>query len=317
MSRRQFTRLDVLRELNLPSLRGVGHEKYLQQMADEPTPNPFSPDPTGGTGREEVSAEELDALLAEASALASEISNDLGEPGEEMEAEPRESTEGEQSLPEPIGLTDGVDTQLQRIDGFVAEARSELGASPEPPEEPTKSDQAPSPASEERALPAFMDDLTSPVDDSASPAAEDPGNPSAEFHEPEPRRIAARQSVPPEPETPDPPVWAEAPAVSDPLAEGSGPAPNGPPQPIPHEKMSADEPTLPGAPLSTDRVGAIHRAAARLSAVALGLCNCGVQLLEMMDRPVRRLGPGPRHAIGWLAIATLGTSFIVFAVSLF
>ena len=40
-------------------------------------------------------------------------------------------------------------------------------------------------------------------------------------------------------------------------------------------------------------------------------------LLEVMDRPARRLGPGARQAIGWLAIATLGTSLIVFLVSLF
>ncbi len=286
-------------------------------MADEPTPNPFSPDPTGGPDGEEVSAEDLDALLSEASALASEISADLGESSGETEAEPPGPTENAQSSPEPIGLTDGVDTQLQRIEGFVAEASSELGASLEPPDERTEPDQAPSPPPEERSIPAFMDDLTRAADDAASTPAGEMENTSADLHEPEPPEIEAKQSAPTEPGITSPPVLGDAPAVSDLPAEGSGPAPEKRPQPARHETMSADDPTDPGAVPNADRIGAIHRAAARLSPAALGLCNYGVQLLEIVDRPARRLGPGPRHAIGWLAIATLGTSFIVFVVSLF
>ena len=285
-------------------------------MADELTPNPFSPDPTGGTGGEEVSAEDLDALLSEASALASEISADLGEPTDEAEAEPSEPTESELSSPEPIGLTDGVDTQLQRIEGFVAEASNELGASLELPDERTEPDQAPSPSSEERSIPAFMDDLTRPADEAAPPPAGEVESISADLHEPKLPKTEVKQSVPPEPGITNPPALDDAPGGSEPLVGRSELALEVPPQPVPHETMSADEPADPGKAPKADRIGAIHRATAKLSTAALRLCDYGVQLLEIVDRPVRRLGPGPRHAIGWLAIATLGTSFIVFVVSL-
>ena len=45
------------------------------------------------------------------------------------------------------------------------------------------------------------------------------------------------------------------------------------------------------------------------------LCELGVIGLEAADKPLVRLGPRIRMVAGWLALATLGTSVIVFVVS--
>ncbi|MFQ5591896.1 MAG: hypothetical protein ACE5HE_12090 [Phycisphaerae bacterium] len=50
--------------------------------------------------------------------------------------------------------------------------------------------------------------------------------------------------------------------------------------------------------------------------VALKLLDAAVGVLESADRPVRRLGYWPRAIAGWLAIATLALSLIVYVASL-
>jgi hypothetical protein len=50
---------------------------------------------------------------------------------------------------------------------------------------------------------------------------------------------------------------------------------------------------------------------------AMALSRYGVQVLELMDRPVQRLSRGVRRVLGWAAVATLATSVIVYIVSLF
>jgi hypothetical protein len=49
----------------------------------------------------------------------------------------------------------------------------------------------------------------------------------------------------------------------------------------------------------------------------MALSRYGVQVLELMDRPVQRLSRGVRRVLGWAAVATLATSVIVYIVSLF
>jgi len=63
--------------------------------------------------------------------------------------------------------------------------------------------------------------------------------------------------------------------------------------------------------------GFCRRAVTRLTPLALPVCECGARIIEVLDRPTRRLGEAPRLLIGWLAIATVGTSVIVYLISMF
>jgi len=53
-----------------------------------------------------------------------------------------------------------------------------------------------------------------------------------------------------------------------------------------------------------------------LSKAALVVCDKGVSVLEIIDKPMSRLGTKVRILIGWLAMATLGTSVVVYIISL-
>ena len=61
----------------------------------------------------------------------------------------------------------------------------------------------------------------------------------------------------------------------------------------------------------------ILRAAARLSPIALFICERTVSLLEKINGPLGALGETPRRVIGWVAVATFATSLIVLLISLF
>ena len=54
-----------------------------------------------------------------------------------------------------------------------------------------------------------------------------------------------------------------------------------------------------------------------LSRIAYIVCAKGVAVLEKADKPMERIGYRLRTLIGWIAMATLGTSVIVYVVSLF
>ncbi len=57
--------------------------------------------------------------------------------------------------------------------------------------------------------------------------------------------------------------------------------------------------------------------AARLSPSATAACDRIVSLLEVLDRPMDRIGDRVRHIAGWIAVATVGTSLVVYILSLF
>jgi hypothetical protein len=42
-----------------------------------------------------------------------------------------------------------------------------------------------------------------------------------------------------------------------------------------------------------------------------------VRILEKMDEPVSGMGQSVRRLIGWVAIATFGTSVVVYVISIF
>ena len=62
--------------------------------------------------------------------------------------------------------------------------------------------------------------------------------------------------------------------------------------------------------------GALQTAASRLSPRVAVLGDRIVTLLEVIDRPVAGISAGVRRAIGWVAIATIGVSLVVYVLSL-
>jgi hypothetical protein len=53
-----------------------------------------------------------------------------------------------------------------------------------------------------------------------------------------------------------------------------------------------------------------------VSPAALAFCAHLVRTLEVIDRPLARVGTMPRRFAGWLAIATLGVAAIVYVLSM-
>jgi len=54
-----------------------------------------------------------------------------------------------------------------------------------------------------------------------------------------------------------------------------------------------------------------------LGGIAFIVCDKGIALLEKVDKPMERLGYRVRTLIGWIAMATLGMSVVVYLISLF
>ncbi len=60
----------------------------------------------------------------------------------------------------------------------------------------------------------------------------------------------------------------------------------------------------------------IRKATTPLSPMVLAGCERAVTLLESIDRPLGRISDPVRRLLGWLAIATIATSLLVFLYSL-
>ena len=305
-------------------------------MADEPGQDPSSFDSSDGVGDEVVSEQELDDLLAEASALADEIAADVGEPTSESEdlgAAGLKAIEHNPATGDGDDSTTDVDAQLAEMEELLSRTETQLGDS----EDASVSDDGSSfggvpesgqdfeeaAASEAPAAPAEVPEPLAPAGDSAQPDAVDEGageDSSAppdvsDFAEPQPDNSALQDLPSLDEESPDD-LAAQIPADAGDLVDGAtgqaaesspGAAEAGPNHWEPDETSPAQRPAR-SAPLQSFL--------RRLSPPALILGERVAGLLEVMDRPTHRLSVGPRQAIGWFAIATLGTSLIVFLASL-
>lgn len=297
-------------------------------MADNPEQHTPQPEPDNAGG-EVVSEDDLDALLSEASALASEISGEVGDvsmnavqPADEDSAvcdaaasESFESWAGDNP--------DDVDSRLAALDSLLEDSRNEVGAptpsdvvGPPSDDSPGEVDQADqviadavdvedgfpgdvhvSPSPPEAHVPDFMQELTQPDEESSlrhsdtahdqnsSISAAPPTKPPPQILDRSAMRRAAHDEVKPE--------TSES---TKPTEQARVEAPPGPPSPM--------RSLLP-------------RVRRRLSPVAFRVSEKGVDLLEVLNRPLGRFGGRAQAAVGWLAIATIGTSLLVFLVSLF
>ncbi|MCH8241314.1 MAG: hypothetical protein IH897_01735 [Planctomycetes bacterium] len=288
-------------------------------MADNPQQDAPLPDPEG-TGGEVVSEDDLDALLVEASQLASEISGEVG--GAQTDATPLSAENQLESDPSDLSSLncDDIDSQLTNLDRLVDESQSEIGAPTLPIAADVPSDSPPGDAStsevdrsdlsiagdpdaedasskntgdstapSEVDLPDFMQEFTQPASDSTQ-RSENLWR--SDLSEPASETLAVSPALQP--------ATQEAKAKSDEFAQSTGQA------------------------AATDHAGRkegmrllIMRLSHALSPIAFRATDKAVSVLEVVNSPTQRIGGGIRTAVGWLAIATIGTSVLVFLTSLF
>lgn len=300
-------------------------------MADEPGQEPSSFDSSDGAGDEVVSEQELDDLLAEASALANEISADVGQPPSESEdfgtadptATPLGSTNDDVGDPPP-----DIDAQLAEVDDLLSRADAQLGVSDDAspfhgPPEPTQALEEPTtwkapPAATETPEPQELTNDSAQPDGADAVAGEDSlaGRNPSDLFEPWAGEPSLKDPVGPAAE---PPADSASQAPADPgeLADGgagqaTGSSPGG-------TEVGEDhgEPDASSTSQRSARLVPFHSCLRYVSPPAQFVGERVAGLLEVMDRPTHRLGAGARQAIGWFAIATLGTSLIVILISLF
>jgi hypothetical protein len=280
-------------------------------MAEEHSPDDSLPNPPDDGA---LSNQELDEVLAQASSLADELSEQVGH------AEDQEP-QGKHGEP-PASATD-LDAELSELERLVADASSEVDEEPHSTGQgATLADELSAPQSGDPSIPDFMAEFTRPEGpDEEQGAAESPP-------------IDAPSGPPATSEAADHSSKASgqhAARITEPGVVGTGVigvVGRQAPPPTDHKTVETSE---PAGPMKGDdgtaavRVGRVtvrlrdiaRRAFGRLSPIALKLCDGVLRLIEVADRPFARLGTPARTLIGWVAIATVGTAAIVFIISLF
>lgn len=273
-------------------------------MADEHSPEQPASDSPGGEDISFVADKDLDDVLAQAAGLAADLSRELGA-GED----PSESTDG---LTAPGG---GEDRQ------------ADLDATPQDIDQPAQrnvaeSDPAPAPSPDDPgsdspdAVPDFMAEFTQEED-------------SPETAPTESQERAANSQ---EPVTPPSAVGSPA---NQALRPGGSAKPGivgtgmlgvvGTVSPAPAVSNPAPPPGAPSGQTNTASetsespkiASSLRQAVALASPLVWSVCDRALSLLELIDRPLAKLGSSIRRAIGWLAIATAGTALVAYLISLF
>ncbi len=253
-----------------------------------------------------VSEQELDDVLAQASELADELSDEVG-----AALNPAGPDEAHQALDAASDL----DADLSELEQLVAGASKEVGEGSEPSGEEELPQEQPETTTEGSAVPDFMAEFTRPEDTNDSPAtggetAQPPGPADAEL-EPD---ASAQTTESTQASTPAKPgvvgtgmIGVVGAASTEPTADATSGA---------SEELEAREtPPAEATVTPLDRLfGLVEE---RVSPIALKVCEKAVPVLEAIDKPFGRVGTPIRRVIGWVAIATMGTALIVFLVSLF
>lgn len=196
-----------------------------------------------------------------------------------------------------------------RVPDFMAEfTQSGESAESDQPEssEPTATEDA-SAADE---LPDFMSELTHPAEPSSDVVEERSTASEPNVDEADGLRASDADLLD---------DLTSVPSIPDndmPNASGDAPAPEGWGEfgtTVPDEGSSENSLAANAA----SRLKALARqAAARLSPSATAACDRVISLLEVLDRPTVRIGDRVRHIAGWIAVATVGTSLVVYILSL-
>lgn len=262
---------------------------------DQTPPEQPSRKPSGGSESGIVSEQEVTDILAEASKLAVELARQL----DGDEATPAPAVAAALTVESPK-----VDEQLDDVDALLAITSNELSEAPPPADEGKEPLLELTPEEAAQAVPGFMDEFTQPEtesDDATGSAKRSSASADDDT------QIAYEAQVGPKPgvvgtgmvglatgETPEPQPFAE----DDPVAVAP--------------RRRFPNPREQFAKLAGLVVPAVQGILARL----LPAADRVVGVLEKTDRPFTWMKEPIRRMIGWLAIATLGTSAFVFFWSL-
>ncbi len=262
---------------------------------DQTPPEQPSREPSDGLESGVISEQEVADVLAEASKLASELARQL---------------DGEEATPAPAvaaALTPEspkVDEQLDDVDALLAITSDELSEAPTPPDESAEPRLEITPEEAAQAVPGFMAEYTHPENESDDATGSAEGSPAGAGAD---TQLAYQARTGPKPGV----------VGTGPVGVATGETPE--PQPV-----ASGEPVavalrrrVPNlreqfAKLAKLVVPAVQAILARLLPVA----DRVVGVLEKTDRPFTWMKEPIRRMIGWLAIATLGTSVFVFFWSL-
>lgn len=267
-------------------------------MSDDPASDPNQSGQSGSP--EEVTdgafnEGELDAMLLEASSLASELA-------EEARSEVTEKAAADQppdSTAEPGDAVSEVDAQLEEMEQLLHAASGEVAEQDEEPESSKEPQAEPEPI-------AAMDDSLAPDagKEEQQSAEESPPVPEAgiTLSEQELTLVGEAPGDSAIPDFGDGSSLEPALAVYTPSAAPTVPtATNGSPDEV-------------HPPAWLRRAG---RVLAPLSPVGLRVCGLGVKGLEALDRYLQRIPLFVKRVLGYLALATAGVACLVLLISLF
>lgn len=291
-------------------------------MTSEPEPDQPSSEPSDGADSGLVPEKELDDILVEASSLAVELSNEVGEANG-----PAETPQHRPASDEVVKLPQDLDAELSDLERLVAAAGGEVNETQptdgeiasetpdEPPPEASPGSEAEipdkdAPPADDGAIPDFMSEFTRPKE-------------HADIEPPAPKAVADRKTPPDaggEDGGSSRPAPVSKPGVVGPGIVGVVDTPDLLSMGLAPEQDELDT-AIEGDASGSTRAAALNNllrgAATQLSPVALAACKRAVTSLEAVNRPFDRLGDPIRGMLGWLAIATMGTALIVLLISLF
>ena len=317
-------------------------------MTGEPQPDQPPVEPDSNPLEGVPAAEDLDALLSQASSLAAELTDDVGGPDADSELK-----QADDILSNTDGPADGIDTELGKMEELLDAAAAQVGtgnvseellagfgeddeatSDPAPPEDEPCADE-PQEASEgdpTAEIPGFMDDLTAPEPEASPPSADDQEAPPAAGLP----AATDEADSPPEPvgETPASEtkpsdgvtmsdmasLQAAADALGDPGEEDLTAGAEVPDfdQPEAAELASTTTPRSqkkPAAKLAGKKeswpLGMLAKVCRPLSAIGVAACTLGATVLELIDRPFTSINSRIKMILGWIALATLATSLVV------
>lgn len=278
-------------------------------MDQPPSDQPLQ-EPSDGADSGFIPEDELAEVFSKASKLADELAQQL----DANDAVP--ATDMPASSPDVVSEPPELDAQLDDLDSLMSSVDRELIGSPAMPNEPPSDIPAASSAESTpaSAIPEFMNEFTLPKgrDDAITePSMEATLDASLASSQTQSER--ARQVNPAVQSGSKPGIVASG------FTEPVGVKNVQPPSEVTVQPTPRSEPDRKSRSLLerfAKVFGLATSAAHRLTPMLLPAAEKVVGVLEKTDRPFARLKPPFRRAIGWLAIATLGTSVLVFVWSL-
>lgn len=284
-------------------------------MTDESSSDQPLSDSDGADSGGFTSEDELDQILADAASLASDLSLELGEAESNAEELAQPAEEPDQPIEEPVQSTEvgdsagdisaQLDAELAALENLVADTSAELSDASEPSIEQTTTETS---AVQTDAIPQPADPK-----DSADGAVAVDGSTQGSTSD-------SQTSTKTEDKTDD------ATSEKDTIKEKSkakvvisSPRPGvvgtGMLGVVTSEEEEEDnvEKKLP-------RPEWVEKLEAAVLPVALVACQKGVNILEKIDSPISRkihLSEPVKTMVGWAAIATIGTSLLIYFISFF